>query len=130
MDAAAIRRHAAWLPATLRTSVTAARMGTEGGSSRLNVIPTLAPLRVVSTRVSAAISWPPVPRMSMALIAVFSRWSPRRWSAASSSARATAAARLHQVRPTHDDSVTATGTPVSTAPTRTTPMWKLADAHA
>lgn len=50
------RRVCACWVATLRTPDTASRVGTGGGSNRLNATPTAAPISVVTTRVSAPIS--------------------------------------------------------------------------
>ena len=58
----------------------------------------------------------------MALIGTSRAWAPRRNTLASTEGAAMTAARLHQVRPARLEKATATRTPVSTAPTRSSPI--------
>ena len=93
-------------------------------------MPTVVPIRVVITRVSAAMPWLPAARISMPLIGVSSAWSPSRNTRAASSARPMTRPRDHHVRPTHRLITSAMPMPVSTAPTRTMPMRNEPDADA
>jgi hypothetical protein len=105
-------------------------LGIETGTSRLKAIPITVPIRVLRIRPSAASSGAETARISIALIGASSDWSPSRSTRARTSEAAMTRARLHQESPTVLANPTATRTPVSTAPTRTSPICSVPTVEA
>ncbi len=93
-------------------------------------MPTTVPMRVLTTRTSAARPGEETARMSMALIGASNDCSPRRRILASTRDAAMTRARLHHVSPNELATPTATSTPVRTAPTRTSPICRVPTVEA
>ena len=120
----------AWERATPRTASRARVFGIATGTSRLNAIPTTVPIRVLTTRTSAASSGEETARISIALMGASRDCSPSRSTLANTSDAAMTIARLHHVSPIELATPTATRTPVRTAPTRTRPIWRVPTVEA
>lgn len=99
---------------------------TGGASSRLNPMPTTAPMSVSRTRAQAVAPCVVTPRISMALIATSWTYSSTRTRWPTASAATMTRARLHQVRPTSRLNAMATSTPATTAFTRRMPLVSVA----
>ncbi len=99
---------------------------TGGGSSRLQAIPTTAPISVSTIRAQAVNPTVVTPSTSMALIATSATYSSTRTRCPTASEATISSARLHQVSPTSRLKAMATSTPATTEFTRRMPLVRVA----